>query len=102
PSTHVYFDHYQSNDPAEPLAIHGYTPLDKVYSFDPVPAELTPEQARHVLGAEGTLWSEYLSTVEQLEYMAFPRLVALAEVAWSARNALDFAAFRQRLARHEE
>lgn len=102
PSTHVYFDHYQSNDPTEPLAIHGYTPLDKVYSFDPVPAELTPEQARHILGAEGTLWSEYLSTVEQLEYMAFPRLVALAEVIWSARNTLDFAAFRQRLARHEE
>ncbi|HEX7733737.1 MAG TPA: beta-N-acetylhexosaminidase [Ktedonobacteraceae bacterium] len=102
PSTHVYFDHYQSNDPAEPLAIHGYTPLDKVYSFDPVPAELTPEQARHVLGTEGTLWSEYLSTAEQLEYMAFPRLIALAEVAWSARNSLDFAAFRRRLARHEE
>lgn len=102
PSTHVYFDHYQSNDPAEPLAIGGYTPLDKVYSFDPIPAELTPEQAGHILGAEGTLWSEYLQTANHLEYMAFPRLIALAEVIWSARNRLDFAEFRQRLAIHEE
>jgi hexosaminidase len=101
PQSHVYFDHYQSNDPTEPLAIGGYTPLDKVYGFDPIPAELTPEQAKYVMGTQGTLWSEYILTTDHLEYMAFPRLIALAEVAWTAPEHRDFADFRQRLAQHE-
>jgi hexosaminidase len=102
PCTEVYLDYYQSNDPAEPLAIGGYIPLDKIYQFEPVPAELTPEQARHVLGAQANLWSEYVSTPAHLEYMLFPRLLALAEVTWMARQERDFAGFCQRLARHEE
>ena len=101
PQSHVYFDHYQSNDPAEPLAIGGYTPLNRVYDFEPVPSELTSGQARHVLGAQGNLWSEYIPTTHHLEYMAFPRLIALAEVIWTAQELRDFASFRSRLAAHE-
>jgi hexosaminidase len=101
PSSHVYFDHYQSNDPTEPLAIGGYTPLDKVYSFEPIPSDLTAEQALHVLGAQCTLWSEYMPTPEHLEYMAFPRAIALAEVIWTPKNLHDFASFTQRLTAHE-
>jgi hexosaminidase len=103
PCAEVYLDYYQSNDPAEPLAIGGYIPLDKIYQFEPVPAELTPEQAEHILGAQGNLWSEYVTTPAHLEYMLFPRLLALAEVTWLARGQeRDFADFRQRLSRHEE
>jgi hexosaminidase len=102
PQAYVYLDHYQSNDPAEPLAIGGYTPLEKIYSFDPLPAALTPEQARHILGAQANLWSEYITTPAHLEYMAFPRLIALAELTWTPQAQRDFADFRQRLARHEE
>jgi len=101
PTMYVYFDYYQTNDPAETLAIGGYTPLDKTYSFDPIPEELTAEQARYVKGTEGTLWSEYIPTTDRLEYMAFPRVIALSEVAWSTPEQRDFASFRQRLAHHE-
>jgi hexosaminidase len=101
PHTHVYLDYYQSHDPAEPLAIGRYTPLDKVYAFDPVPAVLTAGQARHILGAQCVLWSEYISSLEHLEYMAFPRALALAEVTWTPKECRDFTDFRQRLARHE-
>ena len=101
PQTHVYFDHYQAHEPGEPLAIGGYSPLSHVYAFDPIPEELTPEQARLVLGSQGTLWSEYIASVEHLEYMAFPRLIALSEVTWSPRERRDFASFCQRLATHE-
>ncbi|GLV60593.1 beta-N-acetylhexosaminidase [Dictyobacter sp. S3.2.2.5] len=101
PNTFVYLDYYQSNDPEEPLAIGGYLPLDKVYSFDPIPAELTPEQARHILGAQCNLWCEYVPTTKHLEYMLFPRAIALSEVAWTPKERLEFSDFRGRLAVHE-
>jgi hexosaminidase len=101
PCTHVYLDYYQSNDPAEPLAIGSYLPLDSVYSFDPVPANLTAEQSQRILGAQCTLWTEYISTTHHLEYMAFPRSVALAELTWTPQEQRDFADFRARLALHE-
>jgi hexosaminidase len=101
PHTHVYLDYYQSHDPAEPLAIGRYTPLDKVYAFDPVPAVLTAEQARHLLGAQCMLWTEYISSMDHLEYMMFPRAIALAEVTWTPKERRDFADFRRRLATHE-
>ncbi len=101
PQSDVYFDHYQSNDPAEPLAIGGYTSLEKVYNFNPVPAELSAEQARHVLGAQGNLWTEYIPSASHLEYMAFPRLIALAEAIWTPQERHSFADFRQSLATHE-
>jgi hexosaminidase len=77
------------------------TPIDKVYNFDPLPAELTQEQHQHILGAQGQLWSEYIRSTDHLEYMAFPRLIALAEVTWSPLAQRDFTSFRQRLASHE-
>jgi hexosaminidase len=102
PYSHVYLDYYQSNDPAEPLAIGGYTPLDKIYSFEPVPAILTSEQAQHILGAQCNLWTEYVDGPEALEYMLFPRLIALAEVTWTPREQRNYTEFCQRLATHED
>ena len=101
PTTHTYFDYYQSqNRDAEPLAGGGFIPLDSVYAFEPIPAELEPQYARHVLGAQGQLWSEYLPTTRQVEYMAFPRMTALAEVVWTPRERKDWADFRRRLDVH--
>jgi hexosaminidase len=101
PQNHIYFDHYQSNDPTEPLAIGGYTPLSSVYSYHPIPPSLTPEQSHHILGAQCNIWTEYISTTDYLEYMLFPRLIALAEIVWTPQTHLDFANFCQRLAIHE-
>lgn len=102
PQSHVYFDHYQQAEQGEPLAIGGYTPLEKVYSYDPVPDVLTPEQGQRVLGVQCNLWTEYIPTTEHLEYMLFPRAVALAEIAWTPREQLNYADFRQRLLAHED
>lgn len=101
PNSHTYFDHYQSqNRAAEPLAIGGFTNLEKVYNYEPVPAELDSAAARRVLGAQGQLWTEYILTPKHAEYMAFPRLVALAEVVWSAKTRRDYGDFLARLPRH--
>ncbi len=98
PTSHMYFDYYQSEDQAaEPLAIGGFLPLDKVYSFEPVPPDLTEQEARHVLGAQGNLWTEYITTPAQAEYMAFPRALALAEVTWSPKSSRDWEGFMDRL-----
>jgi hexosaminidase len=101
PTTHLYFDYYQTNDPGETLAIGGYLPIDKVYAFEPVPPELTVEEARRVLGAQANIWTEYIKTPERLQYQAFPRAAALAEVVWTPAAQRDFTRFRARLAIHE-
>ncbi|MDZ7632730.1 MAG: family 20 glycosylhydrolase [Gemmatimonadaceae bacterium] len=85
---------------AEPLAIGGYLPLDTVYAFEPVPPVLTASESKHILGAQAQLWTEYIRTPKELEYMAFPRLSALAEVVWSRTDRRDFADFMQRLSTH--
>jgi len=98
PGDYTYFDHYQSGDrDGEPLAIGGFLPLDSVYAYDPVPAALDPDQARHILGAQGQVWTEYIADPKHVEYMAFPRLEALAEVLWTPRPELNFADFYGRL-----
>jgi hexosaminidase len=97
PGQHVYLDHYQGPPETEPLAIHGFTPLEKVYAYEPVPAELTEEQARHILGVQGNLWTEYMPNAQHIEYMYFPRALALAEIAWSPRETRDEADFMRRL-----
>lgn len=98
PTQFVYFDYYQSKDTAnEPLAIGGFVPLEKVYSFEPVPAELSAEQARRVLGGQANIWTEYMPDARHVQYMAFPRLLALAEVVWSPKERKDFADFSRRL-----
>jgi hexosaminidase len=102
PTTHTYLDYYQSREPGELLAIGGYLPLETVYQFEPIPAELTAEEARRVLGAQAQLWTEYLPTPGHVEYMAFPRLIALSEVTWSPKEQKDYADFLARLGIHEE
>jgi len=102
PTSNTYFDYYQSPDRAkEPMAIGGMLPLDTVYAFEPVPAALTPEQAAHILGTQGQIWTEYQRTPKNVEYMVFPRLLALAEVAWTPRTLRNYADFRARLSKHE-
>ena len=98
PGSHVYFDHYQGDRESEPLAIGGFSPLENVYAFEPVPDVLSTTEAQHILGAQGNVWTEYITTPAQVEYMAFPRALALAEVVWSPRYARDWESFRARLA----
>jgi hexosaminidase len=102
PNSHTYFDYYQAKSPGEPLAIGGFVPLEKVYEFDPVPPELTAEEGRRILGTQGQLWSEYMPTPERVEYMAFPRSTALAEVAWTPKARTDYADFLRRLRGFEQ
>ena len=101
PDEFTYFDYYQSEDTAkEPLAIGGYLPLEVVYNYEPIPEEIPQELARHVLGAQGNLWTEYIPNPRLLEYMAFPRVSALAEVTWTPRDKKDYAEFLERLPYH--
>jgi hexosaminidase len=100
PGTHCYFDHYQADPKTEPVAIGGYTTLEKVYSYNPTPVELTKEEAAYVLGAQGNVWSEYMTASDYVEYMAMPRMAALAEVLWGTSVAKDFKSFQERLLVH--
>jgi hexosaminidase len=101
PTTHTYLDYYQSKDRArEPLAIGGFLPLETVYSYEPIPAQLEAEFATHVLGAQAQLWTEYMPTPKRVEYMAFPRLTALAEVVWTPKEKKDYADYLTRLEPH--
>jgi len=100
PGSHCYFDFYQSDPASEPLAIGGYLPLEKVYSYEPIPAELSPEQGKHILGAQGNLWTEYITTPDKAEYMAYPRASALAEVVWSPKENRNWDDFRSRIRKH--
>lgn len=83
PGSHCYFDHYQGRGAEEPLAIGGFTSLEKVLSFDPIPPDMTTAEAAYVLGAQGNLWTEYIPNMAQLEYMAYPRAIALSTALWS-------------------
>ena len=101
PTSNTYFDYYQSqNTAAEPLAIGGFLPLDTVYAFEPVPATLDSAQAAHILGTQGQIWTEYQRTPKNVEYMVFPRLAALAEVAWTPRELKNVGDFNARLTKH--
>jgi hexosaminidase len=103
PTSNTYLDYYQSQNTAgEPLAIGGFLPLDKVYSFEPVPADLEPQYRSHILGAQGQLWTEYMPGPKNVEYMAFPRLTALAEVLWTQPDRKDYRDFLDRLASYLE
>ncbi|MCE1199326.1 MAG: beta-N-acetylhexosaminidase [Marinilabiliales bacterium] len=99
PGEYCYFDHYQADPKNEPLAIGGFLPLKKVYNYDPVPAILTADESHFILGAQGNVWTEYLKTPEQVEYMVFPRAAALAEALWSPKSARNYDNFKSRLNR---
>ena len=100
PTDYCYFDYNQGDAKREPPNIGGFIPLEKVYGYDPMPGELTSEEQKYVLGAQANLWTEYISTPQHLEYMTFPRLLALSEVVWSPVGSKDYASFRQRLPYH--
>ena len=97
PNHTMYFDHYQGDPALEPLAFGGMSPLEKVYGYEPVPESFTPAQAARVLGTQANVWTEYIPTPSHLEYMVFPRLLALSEVTWSTRDRRDWADFQSRL-----
>ncbi len=97
PTSHCYFDYYQRKSSDEPLAIGGFTPLQKVYEFEPIPKELDLNQSSKILGAQGNLWTEFIKTPEQVEYMTVPRMTALSEVVWSKRKVRNFKEFKLRL-----
>lgn len=97
PESHCYFNFYQGPQNEEPIAFDGYTPLSKVYEFDPVVPTMTPEEAKHVLGGQANLWAEYLPGPKDSEYMIFPRLAALSEVLWSTKETRNWNDFTSRL-----
>ncbi|MGV3631474.1 MAG: beta-N-acetylhexosaminidase [Bacteroidota bacterium] len=86
PGSHCYFDHYQSSAPGQPIAFGGFTPIEKVYEFTPVPPGLTEEQSKLILGGQANLWTEYIPNMKQLEYMVYPRALALSQVLWSVHK----------------
>jgi len=98
PLADCYFDHYQStNQTTEPHAIGGYLPLTQVYAFEPMPEKLEPQFQNHILGAQANVWTEYMPSIQHVQYMVFPRLSALAEVLWSPRDARNRNDFDHRL-----
>jgi hexosaminidase len=100
PTTNLYLDYGQNphpHSPDEPLMIGGYLPLAKVYSYNPLPSELTPEQQKHILGTGANMWTEYITTPEKAEYMLFPRFLAAAEVAWTPAAKKNYAEFLPRM-----
>lgn len=101
PGSHCYFDHYQGKPENEPLAIGGFTSLEKVYNFNPMPDELNAEERKYILGAQANVWTEYILTPEQVEYMIMPRMSALAEVLWGTANPENFIDFKTRLQAQE-
>jgi hexosaminidase len=98
PGGFCYFDHYQAKpETNEPLAIGGFTSVDKVYSFDPIPEELSADEAKYIKGAQGNVWTEYIQTSDQVEYMVFPRAIALSEVIWTSKDKKEYSDFIIRL-----
>jgi hexosaminidase len=101
PTSYCYFDYYQALE-GEPNAIGGYLPIDTVYAYDPVPPELPAEEAKHILGAQGNVWTEWMPNFRQVEYMALPRLCAMSEVVWSDKSRRNFKDFQRRLEEHHD
>jgi len=98
PNSHLYFDYYQAENRAnEPLAIGGFVPVDRVYNYEPIPAELNETEAKYVIGAQANLWTEYITTEKQAEYMLLPRLAALSEVQWTKPEQKNYTDFLIRL-----
>ncbi|AOM79822.1 family 20 glycosylhydrolase [Pedobacter steynii] len=100
PGSHLYFDAYQTNPTGQPEAIGGYLPLPKVYAYQPRSKEINSDKQKHVLGVQANLWTEYMPTTNQVEYMAFPRALALSEVAWTPEQNKNWNDFQLRLQKH--
>lgn len=100
PGNPVYLDHCQGDPASEPIGIGGFNTLQKVYDYDPVPKELNEQQAKHILGAQANLWTEYIPTTQHVEYMVLPRMLALSEVVWSPKENKNWNSFNERLQAH--
>ncbi len=96
PGSHCYFDHSQTNN-EDSVTIGSYLPLEKVYAFEPIPAALSADEAKYILGAQGNVWTEYMTNESKVEYMVLPRIAALAEVLWSDKGKTNFEDFEKRL-----
>lgn len=98
PTTYFYFDYYQTNIlDEEPLAIGGYVPIEKVYSFEPYQKELTAEENKHIIGLQANLWTEYVTSFRHVEYMVLPRMAALSEIQWTQPQFKDYGDFLERM-----
>ena len=98
PTTYCYLDYCQASDPEnEPLNIGGYVPVEKLYSYEPVPDSLVNDYGKYIIGVQANLWTEYIPTNEQLEYMLLPRVAALSEVQWCDRGTREWPRFAQAL-----
>ena len=100
PGSHLYFDSYQADPRTQPEAFGGFLPIEKVYSYDPVAKAIPDDKKKHVIGAQANLWTEYMPTYQQVEYMAFPRALALAEMTWTAQENRAWKDFNNRLQDH--
>jgi hexosaminidase len=102
PGKPCYFDHYQSKSKtSEPLAIGGFNPLDSVYNYEPTPKSLSGTEREFILGAQGNVWTEYITTFSQVEYMCIPRMCALSEVLWTQPEKKNYNDFISRLLLHK-
>lgn len=100
PNTYLYFDYYQSKDiENEPFGIGGYLPIERVYSYEPMPASLTKEERKYIKGVQANLWTEYIATFPHVQYMVLPRWAALCEIQWSTPEKKDYPDFLSRLPR---
>ncbi|CAI8339773.1 MAG: Beta-hexosaminidase [Cryomorphaceae bacterium] len=101
PGTHCYFDYYQvGGEEQKKEALTGskrYTSVEKVYSYEPTPSVLTPEEKKYILGAQGNVWTEYMPSWDLVEYNVLPRMTALSEVVWSSKKNRNWEDFRMRL-----
>jgi hexosaminidase len=101
PGGYCYFDHSQTKN-EDSVTIGGYTSLEKVYGYEPVPKELPTAQEKYILGAQANLWTEYIDNPRKVEYMIFPRMLALSEVLWSQKEKRDWNGFEPRMQNHLE
>lgn len=97
PIKYTYLNFYQGDHKVEPIAFGGYVPLELVYNYHPIPSEIAEDKRKHILGAQGNVWTEYAETEEEIEYLIYPRIIALAEVTWTPKNEKNFDDFLQRL-----
>jgi hexosaminidase len=96
PGSPLYFDNGQREN-EDSVFIGGYNPIEKVYAYDPLSKELTPEQQQYILGAQANVWTEYMTNTKKIEYMVFPRIAALSEILWTPKRIQDWEFFEKRL-----
>ena len=100
PGGYLYFDTYQTDPRTQPEALGGFVPLEKVYSYDPIPEDIAEDKRKHILGAQANVWTEYMNTYQHVEYMAFPRALAVSEVVWTSPENKSWKDFKKRLQSH--